>query len=181
VLNGLLVAATPIGQEKLAAQRLSNIYMTIEAKNIYADWGFPYIASGFINKGSFLDSSPETPYIERVFKELGGKFYRKINIGICNANDGTYLSVNESVGVNRIPFYVTASSAMPGIFSYVIEGNKVYVDGGTINNLNLRNGIDSCLQFVKEEDIIIDLIMTNPCKPFVLIYAYSCCQEIRYD
>jgi hypothetical protein len=52
---------------------------------------------------------------------------------------------------------------MPGVFTYVVEGDKVMVDGQTINNLNLRSGIKRCQETHEDEDIIVDLIMTNPC------------------
>jgi hypothetical protein len=144
--------------------------MNIKQENIYADWGFPYLVSGFFSKPSFLDSSVELTYLQNTFKALGGKIYRKFEIGITDAQDGSYFSVDERIGADRLPFYVAGSSAMPGVFLYLKDGNKVLVDGGTINNLNLRNGIERCLETVTEENIIIDVIMTNPRKPNMLIF-----------
>lgn len=176
-LNGLLLAAFPKGQEKKASEKLTSIYMNIKKEHIYADWPFPYLVSGFISKPSFLDSSVELAFLEREFKALGGKIYRKFEIGVTDAQDGSYFSVGERAGADRLPFYVAGSSAMPGIFTYLKEGNKVLVDGGTINNLNLRNGIERCLESVTEENIIVDVIMTNS----LVSNTYDMSKSMTYD
>lgn len=163
-LNGLLLSAYPLGQEKQAAEYLTNTYLTIKQENIYADWPFPYLVSGFFSKPSFLDSSVELTYLQNTFKAKGGKIYRKFEIGITDAQDGSYFSVNEKIGADRLPFYIAGSSAMPGIFTYLKDNGRVLVDGGTINNLNLRSGIARCLETATEENIIVDVIMTNSCK-----------------
>jgi hypothetical protein len=111
-----MVGCTPIGQEKQAAARLSNIWMTIESYNIYQDWSFPYLVSGFINKPSFLDSSPEPGYIAKTIAELGSKIYRKMEIGISNANDGSYFTVNETTPLDKLPRYIQGTV----LLSYLI-------------------------------------------------------------
>lgn len=176
-LTGLFVAAHPKGTEKVVVQKLKNIWFTIKQESIFADWPFPYIASGFFSKPSFYDSSPEIPYLQEKIKETGGKIYRKFSIGVADAQDGSYLSIDETVGIDRLPFYVAASSAMPGVFKYLKEGNRILIDGGTINNLNLRGGINRCFETVEEEDITIDVIMTNP----LVAHTYDMSKSKTYD
>lgn len=58
-----------------------------------------------------------------------------------------------------------AATSVPGLFPYLIENDKVYIDGGTVDNLNLKGAIERCREIVGDDDslITIDTIMTNPC------------------
>ena len=81
----------------------------------------------------------------------------------CTSMETASVIINETVGVENLPKYIVASAAVPGIYPYSIEDNKVLVDGGTIDNINVVGGIDRCREIVGDDDnsIIVDVMMTN--------------------
>jgi len=162
-LNGLMIASHDIGQEKKAAQELTELWANIKSNNIMQQWAFPGLVQGLYSKPSFFDNSPELGFLQYKFKHYGGKVKRAYTIGIVDAQTGDYLSVNQQIDNSKIPYYIVASSSVPGIFRYIKDGKYVFIDGGTVNNLNLRNGIAECHKLGFEDyQITIDVIMTNP-------------------
>ncbi len=157
-----MIAAHEKGEEKLAAKKLTELWRNIRRGDILQNWGFPGPMRGFYDR-SFFDNTPELHLLQRKFKEYGGKLRRRFTLGITDAQTGDYIVKNQDVGDENIPHYILASSSVPGIFPYIVEGSHVFIDGGTVNNLNLRGGIEECYKLgAEEEDIVIDLIMTNP-------------------
>ena len=137
--------------------------MNIKSENIFVQWPLPGPIRGLFEKKGFFNNEPELGFVTYTFKKLGGKLQRKISIGIADAQTGEYIKVNQNVGNEKIPYYVVASSSVPGFFDYLIEGKRVYVDGFTVDNLNLRGGIEECQKMVSDDSkIIVDIIMTNP-------------------
>lgn len=163
ILNGLMIAAHKKGEEKNAAFKLTELWRNIVSSDIFVQWPFPGPLRGLFNKASFFDNSPELQLVSRLYNENGGTLHRSISIGMADAQTGKFLTVNQDVGSKRIPFYVVASSSVPGIFNYVVEGNRIYIDGFTVDNLNLRGGIKECQKIVSDDSkITVDLILTNP-------------------
>jgi len=160
----MLVATYPKGQERAASERLTQLWRTTKQEDVFVDWGFPYLVSGFISKPSFFDSSPEKATLDKVFNERGKKLHRRFTLGTCNAQDGSFIIINDTVPTDRLTHYLCASSAVPGIFKYIVDPPYVFIDGGTVNSLNLRGGVEMCREeFGDDVDIIADIIVTNPC------------------
>ncbi len=162
-LNGLMIASHAKGEERRASQRLTELWRNIRREDILVNWGFPGPLQGLFSKPSFFDNSPELEFVERKFREVGGKVRRHFTFGIVDAQTGAYIAKNQDTNGSLIPHYIVASSSVPGIFRYILEGSHVLIDGGTINNLNLRGGIEECHKIVDNDSkITIDVIMTNP-------------------
>jgi predicted acylesterase/phospholipase RssA len=160
----MLIATYPKGEERAASIRLTQLWKSIKQEDIFIDWGFPYLVSGFFSKPSFFDSSPERATVEKFFTERQRKLYRRFSVGIADAQDGSYVVVNDTTGVDKLPLYLTGSSAVPGVFKYIVDPPHVYIDGGTLNSLNLRGGIAACQEeFGVDTDVTIDIVITNPC------------------
>jgi len=162
-VNGMLLAATAIGKEKEAAEKLSKLWATIEFKDVVAEYSYWNIIRGFFDKRSFLDNTPFLKYITAQLQYLGNQIYRKYTIGAVDAYTAKTVIIDETVGVKEIPISVLASAAIPGLFPYSLYQNKTLIDGGTIDNVNIRGGISQCRQIVNDDSLItIDVIMTNP-------------------
>jgi len=153
------------GDEKEAAYKLTNLWRTIESKDIFVQWPFPGVLQGLLHKSSFLDSRPEIELLTTTLKRNGNNLHRGICIGIVDVETGKFHKVNQDVGTQKIPLYITASSAVPGLFIPIVEGNHTYIDGFTVDNLNLRGGIQECQRLVGDDSrIIVDMILSNPFK-----------------
>ena len=168
------MAAHKKGEEKAAAKRLTALWMEIKRTDILENWDFPGPVRGLFSMPSFFNNTPELSFIERKFQESGGQIKRHFTFGVVDAQTGEYIAINQDTDVKRIPYFIVASSSVPGIFRYLIDGKYVYIDGGTINNLNLRGGIDECHKLVDDDSkIVIDVIMTNPRMAIGIDQVYS--------
>ena len=158
-----MIATHKIGDEKEAAKKLSNLWHNIENEDIFVQWPFPGFIRGLISEKSFFNNSPELELVTSKFNENGGKIQRGFSIGITDINNAKYITVNQDIDQSKIPHYVVTSSSVPGFFKYVEENNTILVDGFTIDNLNLRAGINECRKIVSDDDkITVDVVMTNP-------------------
>lgn len=122
------------------------------------------IIPGIFGKKSFLDNSPLKNYLETQFKALGGEAKRMFTVGMVNAQNGEYIVKSEKVGKAQMPGIVFSSASVPGFFPHIYEGDRIIIDGGTTDNMNLRAAISRCRDIVAENDtqITIDVLMTNP-------------------
>lgn len=165
-LNGLMLAAHEKGTEVEVARKMTELWKTVEQESIFVQWPILGPVLGLISKSSFFDNSPELPYLRTRLKAEGGQIKRRMTIGIADAQTGDYLVINSSTGAKDWPLHIVGSSSVPGFFIPMVVGDRVWVDGGTLNNLNLRGGIAECHDIgAKDEDIVIDVVMTNPCIP----------------
>ena len=193
VVNGLAIASSRIGEERVGAKNLFDTWNMMTARNFYDHWFFLGPVRGLLDKGSFLDNSPMGPYIERMFKQkLGGHLQRLFTLGIVDAKTGKYLTFDGTVGDDKIASYVLASASVPGVFQYLVKPDYTYIDGGTTDNLNLRGGIAQCRKIVGDDDsaITIDIILNDPFlnissegidSDTVSYTIYSRANEIRSD
>lgn len=163
-LNGILFASTAIGQEKELARRLSELWGSIKSDDVIAPWSFTDVVKGFISKKNFFDNSPLLKYITEKFQGWGSKVERKYTITTVNVNTAETIRATEAVGAENIPKYILASAAVPGIFPYSDLDGKPYIDGGSVDNSNLRGGIERCREIVGDDDsaITIDVMMCGP-------------------
>ncbi len=172
-LNGLLISSQAKGEEKSAAGKMKTVWDTIVQGDVFQSWPYVGVVPGLFGKQSLFDNSPLDAYLKKKFVELGGKVVRKISVGIVDAQTGNYINKNESVGNENMPHYIFASASVPAFFPHIIEGDLVLIDGGTTDNMNLRNGIARCREIVGDDDeaITIDVLMSNPC---TLSYVIIC-------
>lgn len=159
-LNGILFASTEIGREKELSKKLDELWSTIKSDN---DWPYFGIIRGFFDKTSFFDNSPLLNYITSKFKSFGNKIQRKYTITAVNINTAETIRATENVGAENIPKYVVAPAAVPGFFPCSNINGNPFIDGGTIDNTNIRGGIERCREIVGDDDslIIVDVMMTN--------------------
>ena len=56
---------------------------------------------------------------------------------------------------------VMCSSAMPAAFPFQEFKGNIYVDGGTVKNLDVASAVEQCREIVENDsDIIIDIVLT---------------------
>ena len=177
-LNSLLIGATEIGKEKEAALKLTEIWNNIKSNDVLEWWPYVGPLQGFFGKTSFFDTSPLLPFVQKQFDILGGKLHRRLSFGMVDAQTGSYHRADEKHGAD-MPKKVVASASVPAFFPYVIDGEHVFIDGGSTDNINLRGAIDKCMEIVGEDyaAITIDIIIPNP---YAITY-YDMSKEGTYD
>eukprot|EP00826_Nyctotherus_ovalis_P007225 TRINITY_DN1178_c0_g1_i7.p1 TRINITY_DN1178_c0_g1~~TRINITY_DN1178_c0_g1_i7.p1 ORF type:complete len:346 (-),score=92.48 TRINITY_DN1178_c0_g1_i7:188-1225(-) len=163
-VNGIAFAAAKIGEEKELSKRLSELWGTIKETDAIAPWSFSDLISGFFSRSYFFSNAPLLKYVTGKFQGWGSVVHRKYTITTVNVNTAETIRATEAVGPKNIPKYIVASAAVPGIFPNSVLDGKYYMDGGAVDNTNIRGGIERCREIVGDDDsaIIVDVMMTNP-------------------
>jgi predicted acylesterase/phospholipase RssA len=110
-----------------------------------------------LNWSSRLSVLDTTPLRRIVDKAIGGKDFCDLDIPFaavaCNVLTGEQVILREG----PVSSAVTASSAVPGIFSPVEYGDALLVDGGTVANLPVRVARELGADYVVAVDIVPEL------------------------
>jgi NTE family protein len=128
------------GEEKEAAQKLWDLWSTIENKDIYKKW---FLLGKFYSlwKLAFYNSSPLHKLIEdNISLEKIRSTGKKVNVGLVNLNSGKYQNFDQTS--DDFIDAVIASASFPVIFSPVKIGDAYYSDGGIKQISPITTAID---------------------------------------
>jgi predicted acylesterase/phospholipase RssA len=155
-LNTAGLAMYAKGDEGNMTEFLLDIWRNIKASDVYQDWSGGII-DGILFRPSIYDTSPLNDFLHEKFTK---PIQRKITIGTCNANNGSFVRFDESLSHEDLITAVRCSSAMPIIFPYVEFQNETYIDGGSVLNLDVGGAIERCREITdNDNDIIVDVIL----------------------
>lgn len=155
-LNTAGLAMFEKGDEGNMTAFLLDIWRNIQASDVYQDWPGGII-DGILFQPSIYDTTPLLNFLTNKFTRT---IKRKISIGSCNANNGSFVRFDESLSHDDLITAVRASSAMPILFPYVEFQGQTYIDGGSVLNLDVGGAIERCREIVDNDaDIIVDVIL----------------------
>jgi NTE family protein len=110
-----------------------------------------------LNWSSRLSVLDTTPLRRVVDKAIGGKDFSDLDLPFaavaCDVLTGARVVLREG----PVATAVTASSAVPGLFSPVQHGDALLVDGGTVANLPVRAAREMGADYVVAVDIVPEL------------------------
>ena len=90
-------------------------------------------------------------------------YARKVSIASVEVNSGVYTVFDQTnLDFKDLPRAAVCSSSIPGAFPpQVWNGKGVFMDGGTVYNINLQSAVEQCVAAgYKESEIEID---AHPC------------------
>ena len=140
-INTLLLASTEIGDEKAAAQMGSDLLKNLKTSDVWQNWTLS-IVEGLTMKGGLLDNSPLLAFMENIASTFKG-YGRRVSIGAANVNTGElHIFDQTNTSITDLARAAFASSSIPGVFPpYEWDGIGVFMDGGTINNVNILSAV----------------------------------------
>ena len=159
-INTLALAGFETGKEKEAAQWLSDLWKNLKTSEVWQNWTLS-IAEGLTMKGGLLDNSP----LSKKLKDVSSTFTsygRRVTLGAGDVNSGEFhVFTQKNVAINELYRAAVASASIPAVFPpYNWEGVGLFMDGGTINNVNIQGAIDQCLEMVNDESkITVDVFI----------------------
>ena len=190
-INGVAVAMFPRGDEDRMVKMMESMWNDVRAHNFFKNWFFG-AGEGLMMERGVFDNSPMYQFLTDKLAEIGSKIpQRYISIGITEANEGIFFTITEEKlqSIKDIVNWIVRSASMPGVFPYVVEESegktKVYVDGGSIVNLDVPTPVERCKEiYGNDTNVQIDVIVTNVQKnqvrqtqtytalPMILRYVY---------
>jgi predicted acylesterase/phospholipase RssA len=187
-INAVALSLHAVGQEKEGVDWMVDLWSTFGASDIYKNWQYGMIEGIFYEEGLW-DNSPLYSYLKARFNEFTDKqLKRRVNINTVDFDTGEIYQYNETTEWDRIPEAVKASASMPFAFPHTYMDGHVFVDGGSVWNLDLAGAIERCKEITtNEKNIIVDIVMCNAAvnitkadnKDYNTISNYARYQEIR--
>lgn len=124
-------------------------------------WTGGFIYGFFFEKGIY-DSSPAANYI---FKQLGAfqEIYSHLNIAVTNILNGQFTIFSENTPIEDLLNVLVASISFSGISPAIEFDDQIFISGNAIYENDVLSVINhcECLGY-KEEDIVIDTILSGP-------------------
>ena len=155
-LNTAALAMYVKGDEANMTAFLLDVWRNIKASDVYQDWSGGII-DGVLFRPSIYDTTPLSDFLHKKFDK---PIQRKITLGTCDANNGTFVRFDESLSHDDLITAVRCSSAMPILFPYVEFQGETYIDGGSVLNLDVGGAIERCRETTDNDtDIIVDVIL----------------------
>jgi predicted acylesterase/phospholipase RssA len=87
---------------------------------------------------------------------------RKLNIGITNLHNGTFVSFNDNFKTRDLLHVLKASVAYPGIFKPYKVWNSDWITGSSVWSIDVTAPIIRCKSLgFEEEDIVLDVVVDS--------------------
>lgn len=162
-INAAMFSAWPKGKEVEMSENVSYTCTITTPADALANWPgiLPGPVEGLLYHGGLFDNSPMSAYLDDYFKDFE-KIEKMVVLSAVDVNTGIYTPFDESVGLQNLGTIVRASSSIPGVFPPTpFEGN-LYMDGGTVWNINIKDAVDKCLTVVDDEEhVVLDIAITE--------------------
>jgi predicted acylesterase/phospholipase RssA len=161
-INAAAIGLHAIGQEKEAIDWMVNLWGQFGASDIYKNWRFG-ILEGLLFEEGLWDNTPEAEYLQKQFETFKDKsLKRRININTVDFDTGEIYKYNEDTTFDVLPQAIRASTSMPFAFPHTYLDGHVFVDGGSVWNVDISGAIDRCREVVSDDkNIIVDIVLCN--------------------
>lgn len=95
--------------------------------------------------------------------EFAKGFQRDFSLATVNVATGEYTVWNrENITVEDLPSATLSSASIPVVFQPRPFKDQLFMDGGTVWNVNIDSAIQGCLnKGFKEEQIIVDVFLCD--------------------
>ena len=122
--------------------------------DVWQNWTLS-IAEGLTVKAGLLDNSPLAAFLKNVSKDFAD-YGRRVTIAAANVDTGEYHTFNQhNTSIHDLYKASVASASIPGVFPpFNWDGVGLFMDGGTINNVNIAGAVAQCLEVVDDESKI---------------------------
>ena len=160
-LNSAWVGLSERGNMKDTADKLVGLWENISQKAIYKSW-FGGIAQGVLFEKGIYNNAPVYDFVDEALGDM--TVHRKLSIGAVDANAGSFLTFNYTIGPQPelLKLEAAASTSMPAVFPYLLYEDMALIEGGSVFSNNVVSCINLCAEEgYEEENMIIDILMSS--------------------
>jgi len=124
-------------------------------------WYMPSMLHGLLYEQGLMDMSPMVDYLDKYFADFE-KIEKKLVLSALDVESGEFTRFNETMGIENLGLLIRASGSVPVVFNPAVYNGRMYMDAGTVWNLNLIDAVDRCLEMVDDEEhVVVDVIITE--------------------
>ena len=162
-INTLGFAGYAKGDEVALATYISDLWKNLHTSDVWVDWPLGKV-SGITIMGGAVDNSPLLHFLQALaatFSEIKRRFV----ISSVNVETGEYVQwTKDDLILEEMPDAAVASASIPFVFPpHNWKSKGVFMDGGTVYNINMEGAISQCKDAgFEEKDIIMDVLLCGP-------------------
>ena len=95
----------------------------------------------------------------RDIAQLRGSIERRFAVTAVDVNTGDTIAMTQKdTTIDTIAQSCVASGSLPGVFPPQQMNGYVFMDGGTVWNVNLSSAVEQCMEIVDDySDVIVDI------------------------
>ena len=146
------------------AQWLSDLWKNLHTSDVWVDWSWGGKAKGITMEGGAVDNSPLLEYLQGIASEFS-EAARRFVISTVNVNTGEYTQFTEKdLTIAEVAEASFSSASIPFVFPpNQWDGKGVFMDGGTVYNINAEGVIASCMDGIVDDEskIILDIVLCS--------------------
>ena len=157
-INSGAAATWKKGTELEFSEFLSDQWASMTNEQLFSLNGYNPVKWIF-SEPSVLDTTKTIETLNRIYGYTGGVIQRDFTVSAVDANTGEYIAMNPT----NTPFENLAQSSMssasiPVVFPPQHLNGYVFMDGGTVWDLNLDSAVQQCIdKGFEATDIIVDV------------------------
>lgn len=160
-INTMAMAGYPIGKEKEMSEFMSDLWKNLKTEDVWKDWPLGKVSGVTIMDGA-VDNSPLLNFLEKTLTVFKDGYQRRVTLATANVETGEYTQLDQTnLDFQDLPKAAVSSASIPFIFPPFKWKNKgIFMDGGTIFNINVEGAVHQCLDLVDDESkIIVDVFI----------------------
>jgi predicted acylesterase/phospholipase RssA len=145
-LNAVLLASFGKGEEADAAAKMEEFWLAASQSKLYKDW-IGGITRGLFFEGGLYNSAPLEDFLKKEFS--GAEMKRKLDIGIVDVLDGSYMDFSEknvTKGETSLVDAMYASMSFAGFFPPADVFGSSFFDGSAVWDIDIFSAINRCIE-----------------------------------
>ena len=114
---------------------------SLHTSDVWKEWPLGYV-SGLLIESGIVDNGPLLRWLTDTMYGFSD-IQKRISLGAVNVETGEFEVFDQTNTVMYdMPRAAVSSSSIPGVFPpHVWEGRGIYMDGGTVYNVNMTSAI----------------------------------------
>jgi len=146
------------GTEVEYSEYMSDQWAQMTNKQLFKPWSLNPI-DWLLHEQSVLDDSEAIKTLDRIYSYNGRVIKRHFTVSAVDVNTGEYVPMTEkNTPFDNLAQSCMSSASIPGVFPPQQLNGYVFMDGGTVWNLNLNTAVQQCLDDgFTSENIIVDV------------------------
>lgn len=170
-INTIALAGWEVGMEKDMATWLCDLWSNLKTEDVWVDWSFGGKVKGLTMKQGVVDNSPLLAFLQNVISKFS-TFGRRVTLSAVDVGTGKYTEFDQTnIKFTELPDAAVSSASIPLVFPpHVWPDRGVFMDGGTVYNINIEGAVRQCMDLVDDESkIIMDVLICGaPDSPEVI-------------
>lgn len=161
-INTSAIAGWKKGEESEMVSWLSDLWLNLHTDDVWQDWTLGKTA-GLTYKQGAVNNEYLLAFLRNVLSKFT-EYGRRVTLGSVNVNSGVYTEFNQdNLLFSELADAAVSSASIPLVFPPHVWDKGVFMDGGTVYNIDPEGAVHTCLDGIVDDEskIIMDIYICD--------------------